>query len=339
VSGDVVVWGGNVSFSPGGSVAGDLLVFGGTIEAPPGGALPVEGRVATPVSLLNVYLAEMQRAPWEASRAGASILGGLHLMALSAWLAVALAVLYFFSSPLSRAAMSAENDWTGALAAGVLGVLTLFLTAGAALSLLPSAVAIPIALASAAVAVGAKVFGMAALFLLVGQRILKSVAPARRPAAVAAGFVLLGGLSLVPMLGAVVWSAASIVAVGVALFGVQITGPWALTVVFVSLGAVTFLALGYVIASFAKTEDSANGMTSIVQFPMMFLSGTFFPIESMPAPLQTVARAIPLTYLADALRQVMVGGAAFASLGVCAAVLTGWLVVCFAIASRKFQWQ
>ena len=45
------------------------------------------------------------------------------------------------------------------------------------------------------------------------------------------------------------------------------------------------------------------------------------------------------TYLADALRQVMVGGVPFATLGICAAVLTGWLVVCFAIASRKFRWQ
>jgi ABC-2 type transport system permease protein len=130
-----------------------------------------------------------------------------------------------------------------------------------------------------------------------------------------------------------------IVAVGVAVFGVTITGPWALSVMFVVLGSVAFLALGYVIASFAKTEDSANGMTSVVQFPMMFLSGTFFPIEQMPDVLQTVARLIPLTYLADALRQVMVGGAAFAPLWVCALVLTGWLVGCFAIASRKFRWQ
>jgi ABC-2 type transport system permease protein len=149
---------------------------------------------------------------------------------------------------------------------------------------------------------------------------------------------LVGSNVLMRLLIALVQSVI-IVAVGVALFGVEITGPWALTAVFVSLGAVTFLALGYVIASFAKTEDSANGMTSIVQFPMMFLSGTFFPIAAMPAPLQTVARLIPLTYLADALRQVMVGGAAFASLGVCAAVLVGWLVACFLIASRKFQWQ
>ena len=105
------------------------------------------------------------------------------------------------------------------------------------------------------------------------------------------------------------------------------------------MGAVTFLALGYVIASFASTEDAANGMTSVIQFPMMFLSGTFFPIDQMPDVLKVVARVIPLTYLSDALRQVTVGGAAFAPLWTCFLVLGGWLVVCFGIASRKFRWQ
>ena len=130
-----------------------------------------------------------------------------------------------------------------------------------------------------------------------------------------------------------------IVAVGTLAFGVQIVGSLLLTAGFVALGAVTFLALGYVIASFASTEDAANGMTSIVQFPMMFLSGSFFQIDQMPSFLQGVARIIPLTYLSDALRQIMVGGAAFAPLWMCAAVLVGWLVICFGIASRKFRWQ
>ncbi len=130
-----------------------------------------------------------------------------------------------------------------------------------------------------------------------------------------------------------------IIGVGVLAFGVQITGSLLLTAFFIALGAMAFLALGYVIASFAKTEDSANGMTSVVQFPMMFLSGTFFPLDEMPAFLQTIARIIPLTYLSDALRQVMVGGAAFAPLWLCALVLAGWLVVCFGIASRAFRWQ
>jgi ABC-2 type transport system permease protein len=130
-----------------------------------------------------------------------------------------------------------------------------------------------------------------------------------------------------------------IVAVGSLAFGVQIVGSLVLTFGFVVLGAVSFLALGYVIASFASTEDAANGMTSMVQFPMMFLSGAFFQIDQMPPFLQVVARAIPLTYLADALRQVMVGGVPFAPLWTCALVLGAWLVVCFGIASRKFRWQ
>jgi ABC-2 type transport system permease protein len=130
-----------------------------------------------------------------------------------------------------------------------------------------------------------------------------------------------------------------IVAVGALVFDVQISGSIALTAVFVILGSLSFLSLGYVVASFAKTEDAANGMTSVVQFPMMFLSGTFFQIDQMPDVLQAIARIIPLTYLSDALRQVMVGGAPFAPLWLCALVLLAWLGVGYLIASLKFRWQ
>jgi ABC-2 type transport system permease protein len=149
---------------------------------------------------------------------------------------------------------------------------------------------------------------------------------------------LVGSNVLMRLLIALV-QAIIIVGVGAFAFGVQISGSIPLVAVFVVLGAVTFLALGYVVASFTMTEDAANGMTSIIQFPMMFLSGTFFPIDDMPGVLQGIARVIPLTYLSDALRQVMVGGSAFAPLWVCAAVLVGWLVVCFGIAAAKFRWQ
>ncbi len=149
---------------------------------------------------------------------------------------------------------------------------------------------------------------------------------------------LVGSNVLMRLLIAMV-QAVIIVAVGVLAFGVQVTGSIVAVGAFVVLGALAFLALGYVVASFAFTEDSANGMTSVIQFPMMFLSGTFFPIDEMPEILQGIARVIPLTYLSDALRQVMVGGAAFAPLWLCAAVLVGWLVVCFGIASVKFRWQ
>lgn len=130
-----------------------------------------------------------------------------------------------------------------------------------------------------------------------------------------------------------------IVAVGTALFGMQMTGSLIQVAFLVVLGALAFLSLGYVIASFAPTEDAANGMTSVVQFPLMFLSGTFFVIDQMPQPLQVVARFLPLTYLSDALRQVMVDGTAFSPLWFCVVVLIGWTVACFGISARFFKWQ
>ena len=118
-----------------------------------------------------------------------------------------------------------------------------------------------------------------------------------------------------------VFQTAIIVGVGSALYHVQVAGSWPLIGALILLGSLAFIALGYVIASFAKTEESANGMTSVVQFPLMFLSGTFFPLDAMPDALRTVARVLPLTYLGDGLRQVMVDGTPFSPLWVCFAFL------------------
>jgi hypothetical protein len=217
VAGDVIVWGGDVSFGPSGTVAGNLVVFGGTIRGLPGRALPVGGTVSTPGTLLRVYLSEMKKAPWEPG-AFSPVVWGLRLLALSAWLAMGVLLLYFFGSPLARAADRAESNWTGTLTAGVLGVLTIFLGAAAALAMLPSTISVPVALLLGVAAIAAKVFGMGALFLLLGQKITSSFSPGRRPSALAVGFAVLGGLSLLPIAGPIIWSAASIAAVGVAFF-------------------------------------------------------------------------------------------------------------------------
>jgi ABC-2 type transport system permease protein len=130
-----------------------------------------------------------------------------------------------------------------------------------------------------------------------------------------------------------------IVGIGVQALGVQVSGNWLAIAGLVVLGALTFVSIGYLLASFARTEEAANGMTSIVQFPLMFLSGIFFPLEILPNWLRGVATVMPLTYLGDALRQLMVGGIPFQPLGVDVAVLTGWFVACLAISARFFRWE
>jgi len=130
-----------------------------------------------------------------------------------------------------------------------------------------------------------------------------------------------------------------IVGLGVVLFDVSVVGG-PLTVAFlVALGAVTFIALGYVIAAFTRTEEQANGVTQIVSVPMMFLSGIFFPLEFLPDWLRAIAYLMPLTYLGDALRQVMVNGVPLVPLGVDVLVLAGWLIACMLISGRFFRWQ
>jgi len=130
-----------------------------------------------------------------------------------------------------------------------------------------------------------------------------------------------------------------ILGVGIAVFNIQIVGNLALAAGFVFLGAGAFLAIGFMLASFLKTEEQATGVVQVVQMPLMFLSGIFFPFTFMPGFLQSVARFLPLTYLGDGLRQSMVNAPQVAPLTLDAAVLAGWLVVCLAISARSFRWE
>jgi ABC-2 type transport system permease protein len=130
-----------------------------------------------------------------------------------------------------------------------------------------------------------------------------------------------------------------IIGIGIAVFHIEIVGNLAVAAGFVFLGAGAFLALGFMLASFLKTEEQATGVVQVVQMPLMFLSGIFFPFDFMPDFLRSVARLLPLTYLGDGLRQSMVNGTQVVPLGVDALILAGWLVVCLVVAARSFSWE
>jgi ABC-2 type transport system permease protein len=131
-----------------------------------------------------------------------------------------------------------------------------------------------------------------------------------------------------------------ILAVGRLIFSVKVANQPALMLFFILLGALTFISMGYLVASFARTEAAGTAIVQVIQFPMMFLSGIFWPIEFAPEWLTPVIYLMPLTYLGDALRQVMVeGSSALFPLWVDTAVLAGWLFVCLIIAFRHFRWE
>ena len=101
---------------------------------------------------------------------------------------------------------------------------------------------------------------------------------------------------------------AIILGLSLGLFGVAIQGKL-LVFGLLLLGVFAFVGLGVVITSFAKDQETAQMMMTTLMFPMIFLSGVFFPIQQMPWYMQSISRFLPLTYAADALRKVMVLGA------------------------------
>lgn len=130
-----------------------------------------------------------------------------------------------------------------------------------------------------------------------------------------------------------------IVAFGVLLFQVPFQGNPVLLLAIVILGALTFISLGYLVAAFSKNQETASGISSLINFPMLFLSGVFFPVELVPDFLRPVIAIIPLTYLVDALRQVMIGTNPLFPLPVDVGVLLAWFAGSLVIAIRFFKWE
>lgn len=113
---------------------------------------------------------------------------------------------------------------------------------------------------------------------------------------------------------------------------------FSLAVVFL-VGALSFNALGYLFSSFSKTTESYMGLANITSFLMMFLSGVFFPVETMPTWLQPVATVLPLTYFVEGLREGMVYATGLGSvdLWIGFGVLALWGAVSFAIGSWLYK--
>tara|TARA_Y100000588_G_scaffold369986_2_gene439607 strand:+ start:15959 stop:17047 length:1089 start_codon:yes stop_codon:yes gene_type:complete len=107
----------------------------------------------------------------------------------------------------------------------------------------------------------------------------------------------------------------------------------------VVLGGAAFLAIGFFLGAFAKTEQGFFAIAQIVTFPMLFLSGVFFPLDGMPDWIRPLITALPLTYLTDAVRQLMVGGAPINAMSINVVVLVVFLVGFLGLAGRFFKYE
>jgi ABC-2 type transport system permease protein len=130
---------------------------------------------------------------------------------------------------------------------------------------------------------------------------------------------------------------AIILTLATVLFGVTIHGSMLLVIGLLLLGVFSFVGLGVVLTSFAKDQETAMMLMMTLMFPMMFLSGVFFPIQQMPWYMQDISKFLPLTYASQALREVMVLGAGVQAISTELTILIAFGVVMIAIALPVFK--
>ncbi len=126
-------------------------------------------------------------------------------------------------------------------------------------------------------------------------------------------------------------------AVGKAAFNMEATlTPVALGLI--PAGAFLFVSLGMLLGVVIKDPESGAAISNAIGFPMMFLSGAFWPIDQMPSYMQVIARVLPLTYFNDGLRDTMVYGNLVSSV-VNLAIVVAIGIVFFILSTKLMSWK
>lgn len=106
-----------------------------------------------------------------------------------------------------------------------------------------------------------------------------------------------------------------------------------------TLGAMSLISLGMVVAARTTSEELAGGLLNLLSWPMMFLSGVWFSLEGVHPWLKTFAQILPLTHIVDASRAIMIDGAGLATISGHLLVLTLMSLSFMAAGALAFRWE
>lgn len=123
------------------------------------------------------------------------------------------------------------------------------------------------------------------------------------------------------------------------IFDLQMKGNYINLIPYILLSTAVLFGIGLAVGGWAKNENQAAPVTQIVAFPMMFLSGTFFPRFVMPEWLQSISTFLPLTPVIDGSRMIITEGKTLLDLGPQIGLLAVWSVIVYAIAFKVFRWE
>ena len=98
------------------------------------------------------------------------------------------------------------------------------------------------------------------------------------------------------------------------------------------------LAIGFVIASLVRNARFAQPTAALIFYPMVGLSGLFFPIAALSPGIRAVARAMPLTYVVSLLTGILRGDP-WSAHTTDVAALALVFAICVALSGALFRWE
>ncbi len=110
------------------------------------------------------------------------------------------------------------------------------------------------------------------------------------------------------------------------------------------LSTLSIFSIGFLIASVIKDIRTASAIANIIYFPMLFLSGATFPVETFPKFMLNISKALPLTYIVDLFKRTWLGSnLSWVELGlsikVDLIVIGAIMAVSFLVSILSFRWN
>lgn len=130
-----------------------------------------------------------------------------------------------------------------------------------------------------------------------------------------------------------------LLAIAVLILNASVIGSFAALYFVVILGTIIFLCIGFCLGSIAKTQQAIGALGNLVIFPQIFLSGVFYPIDTMPDFIQPIASLLPLSFVATSLREIANNGSSLLDILPDLMGIAVWLVIAFILATRMFAWK
>lgn len=127
--------------------------------------------------------------------------------------------------------------------------------------------------------------------------------------------------------------------VALTVFDLNMRGDYISFTLLIVLGTAVLFGIGLAVGGWAKNENQAAPLANLLSFPMMFLSGTFFPRFLMPEWLQNISALLPLTPVVDGARLIATEGRTIFEIGPQVGLLVAWAIIIYAIAFRVFRWE